>query len=334
MTYLIDNLRKKQIEWRKSNLPEIIENGKQNGVVRPYILPYRNCWSNFFPAIQNDLRHYISANNIQPHTGIHNMMSSWVVCSNMYWPFNNSDGFQILSAFLSNRLVVDIKHIESMELEYEEEGMSPGELLGEDSGQRGSGQTSPDLAIIFKTTDNKKGILLIESKFTEHSFYGCSGYGKTKPGKPVNPDNGRCLNTKGLLNSNFKNCHLLVWNRKYWDLLRSEINSNLFSRLKKCPMTNSCYQMFRQQALAKAYKKRYDIVISCVATDSRNEALTNSCKSVGLKPFPDGWRELFPNMGFGWFSHNDWHQYVKENGSSRYRDWLKYIGERYLSDNR
>lgn len=100
-----------------------------------------------------------------------------------------------------------------MDLEYMDKDieLSPSVLLGEDSGMRGSGQTSPDLAIRFITEDNKKGILLIELKFTEHSFYQCSGYSKTKPGRPNNPDKKRCLDTVGILQSNFNNCHLLSW---------------------------------------------------------------------------------------------------------------------------
>jgi len=99
----------------------------------------------------------------------------------MYWPFNNLNGKQLLSTWLRKLTKLDIAEIIKLELEYEDPipDLNPGMLLGESNqGMRGSGQTSPDLAVIFKTSSGEKGILLIESKFTEHSFYVCSGYQK------------------------------------------------------------------------------------------------------------------------------------------------------------
>ena len=116
-----------------------------------------------------------------------------------------------------------------MELEYEEcdVNFKPQNLLGENSGKRGSGQTSPDLAIKFKTADERKGIILFESKFTEESFYVCSGYKKrANDDKLINPDRNRCLNTTALVNSNFCECHLTNWHRRYWDLLEVELNKD------------------------------------------------------------------------------------------------------------
>ena len=331
MKDFIKILRNNQIKWKQNHLPDIKEFGKQNGRFYPHILPFKHRWSNFYPDIQHNLPTYLEKNNIQPHTGIHNLMSSWVLCSNMYWPFNNTNGFLLLSDFLTNKTGIDISNIDKMELEYEDEELKPHDLLGEDTGgQRGSGQTSPDLAIIFYTRSQKRGILLIESKFTEHSFYGCSGYHKSKPGKPINPDKNRCKYTKGIIDSDFKDCHLSTWNRKYWDLLKNDLNKELFLELKRCPMTNSCYQLFRQQALAKGLENKYEIVVSCVFTDSRNENLINSCCSVGLKSFPEGWKELFPKLNFQWLTHNDWYSYIKENHSKEYSNWVKYIGERYF----
>ena len=195
---------------------------------------------------------------------------------------------------------------------------------------RGSGQTSPDLAIRFRTEDGKNGIILIESKFSEHSFYSCSGYSKTKPGKPVNEKKERCLNPSLIVDSDFNECHLTSWNRKYWDLLGNELDKVKFSSLKKCPMSSSCYQLFRQQALAKGLEKKYDISVSAVATDSRNEELKNSSVRNGMKPFPEGWRELFPDLKLYWFTHNEWFTFVKQNNpGGRWDVWLKYILERY-----
>ena len=196
---------------------------------------------------------------------------------------------------------------------------------------RGSGQTSPDLAVIFKTSSGEKGILLIESKFTEHSFYVCSGYQKkTQTAYIPNPDKSRCLNTKTILTSNFKDCHLNVWGRKYWELLSADLDKQSFASLKRCPMSTSFYQLFRQQSLAKGFEKYYNIVASCVVTDERNTTLTNSGKSSGMLPFPEGWKKLFPTLPFFWFTHNSWFDFVRANNQNGYWDeWLEYIGVRY-----
>ena len=215
-----------QTNWRSVHLPQIIGNGKQNGISKPYILPNKNFRQSFFPEIVDSLfeepEGYLKKYHVKPHTGIHNLMSSWVLCANMYWPFRNSEGFKLFANFLKQVTGLDIHEITDMDLEYEDDvnDFKPGKLLGEDDGgMRGSGQTSPDLAIRFRTEDGKNGIILIESKFSEHSFYSCSGYSKTKPGKPVNEKKERCLNPSLIVDSDFNECHLTSWNRKYWDLL-------------------------------------------------------------------------------------------------------------------
>lgn len=328
-----------QESWRKTNLPSIKGNGRQNGGEYFHVLPFEQHKHNFYPQIQKDLLDpvtgYLVKNNIKPHTGIHNLLSSWVVCANMYWPFNNLEGFALLAKFLSIQTCYDIASITCLELEYEEEGiLKPAALLGEDAkGMRGSGQTSPDLAVKFITSKNKRGILLIESKFTEHSFYSCSGYKKqNQSGRTPSPDNSHCKNPSLILKSNFQECHLISWGRKYWEILKADLSPSAFLAAKACPMSTCCYQLFRQQALAKGYQNsgKYDIVASCVATDARNTSLINSGKRTGLNPFPQGWKDLFPSLPFFWFTHQDWYEFVKTNNRFGVWDyWIEYVSNRY-----
>jgi hypothetical protein len=219
-------------------------------------------------------------------------------------------------------------------LEYEDPNieLKAGKLLGENNkGMRGSGQTSPDLAVIFKTQNGSKGIALIECKFTEHSFYVCSGYQNKKQSSYVpNPDRSRCLNTQSMISSDFSDCHLNIWGRKYWDLIKSDLNMEAYCSLRRCPMSTCCYQIFRQQALAKGYEKYYDLVASCVFTDARNITLIKSGKSIGMPIFPEAWKNLFPDLPFYWLTHNSWYNFVKaQNSDGRWNDWINYIGNRY-----
>jgi len=269
--------------WKLKNIPHITNKGWQNGHQYDHILPRINEEENFYQPIRSVLfdkpNGYLSKHHIKPHTGIHNLLSSWALCANMYWPFNNPEGRKLLAEYFKIETGLDIDEITEVELEFEDKDKTykPANILGEDTkGGRGSGQTSPDLAILFKTKQGEDGILLIESKFTEHSFYSCSGYKKQNPsGRIPNPENKRCLDTKGILASGYTDCHLITWGRKYWDLLESDLDTGKFSALSRCPMSTCCYQLFRQQALAKGFQKKYSIVASCVAMDERNTTLVS-----------------------------------------------------------
>jgi hypothetical protein len=81
----------------------------------------------------------------------------------------------MLASFLNSELNLSISSIDGIELEYTAPGkLSPELLRGEMHGKRGSGQTSPDVAILFQCKDGKCGIHLVENKYTEHHFYPCS----------------------------------------------------------------------------------------------------------------------------------------------------------------
>lgn len=116
---------------------------------------------------------------------------------------------------------MDISEVTGLELEYEDENvdLKPHVLLGEGDGSRGRGQTSPDIAVKFRTSDERKGIFLLESKFTEHSFYVCSAYRKrTTRYENTNHDKNRCLNAENIVASEYQDCQQSSWGRKYWNI--------------------------------------------------------------------------------------------------------------------
>lgn len=324
----------KQIRWKKENLPLIKDSGYQNKVTYQHILPKRDVKYNFYDNIYESIMDYASRNSVKPHTGIHNMLSSWVLCANYYWPFNNANGFLWLRDYLNTKLNNMITEIVSFDLEFMDDDIKyqPKHLLGEDDGMRGSGQTSPDLAVTFTDKKGEKGIILIESKFTEHSFYQCSGYMKTKPGKPVNHDKNRCRNTALLVKSGFNDCHLKSWGRKYWEILKNDLHNEYFIGLDECPAIRSAYQLLRQQALAKGLQDKYKIVINAVFYDKRNEMLINSMKLAGLNDFGYSWQNLFPGLNHLWLDHNEWWGFAKNN-SNDYMKWIDYIENRYIKIN-
>ena len=337
-----DQMRNHQVAWRSIPGNHVCsELGSQNGLTRPWILPSDKWEQSLWPGIRtgsaNSLSDYLFYIKIQPHQGKHNLNSSWVQCANLYFPFGATpEGKELLSGFLREHVSPDVQTVDELHLEYEEkdEDLKPARLLGEPGGMRGSGQTSPDLAF---HVNGRTGLILIENKFTEHSFYGCSARRTTdSESRPGNPDPTRCLNLAAVLADPQSRCHQchLKWGRKYWDILRSVANTDALTRLKCCPAAHAGCQLFRQQALAQGIaNSKYDQVFSCVALDARNETLRTCLSSTGLPDLETGWSSLFNNSSkvqFKVFTHQAWVAWVKAHAApSVWQPWLDYVTTRY-----
>jgi len=318
----------RQLKWRKQNISNN-EMGVQNGLKRPWILPQNNWKDGLFLQIRDSLPVYLEENDVQPHKGVHNLKSSWILCANLYFPFRNDT--QILADFLHNQICPKIETVNRIELEYAETGdFQPSRLLGEPQGTRGANQTSPDVAFIV---NEGQGLILTENKYTEHSFYPCSG----RKSQYNNPDIGRCLDIDKLLNDTRQNCYMCHWqnetrsNRKYWNFI--DISEHGRKILTQCPAATHGYQLFRQQALAEGFAQggKYKFVMSCVAYDENNETLLHCLRSTGIDDFRNGWQKIFNGKTqFASFSHQQWVNWVRQHDTkNKWQQWLKYVNERY-----
>ena len=328
--------REAQIVWRQAFLDNQ-QPGWQNRGRYDHVLPANKWELNLWDGIRSELQEYIRENSIQPHTGKHNLCSSWVLCANLYFPFRDTPGLDLLAGFLTNILGLRVSNVRSVELEWEAKDahLKPCALLGEPSGVRGSGQTSPDVAFEVDMTDGS-GIILVESKYTEHWFYQCSGYRarKENPNRPPNKNPEQCKRFLEIV-LDPKKCHLTKWNRKYWDFLNP--NSGFASGLATCPAVFGGYQLFRQHALAEALKERgvWKHVISAVAYDNRNTELFNFLRMVELpRKGTDArlhWANLFSeSVPLVTFTHQQWVQWIRDTATSQdWRSWLKYMDNRY-----
>ena len=112
----------------------------------------------------------------------------------------------------------EIDSLEGIELEYAEDGeLHPSSLLGEAGGSRGAHQTSPDLGL---KVIQGRGLVLVESKLAEHSFYKCSAWRHEGSSRlPGNPDSDRCNNSLAVLGDYVGQCHQHhpEWGRRYWE---------------------------------------------------------------------------------------------------------------------
>ncbi|MFC1783584.1 hypothetical protein ACFL02_08365, partial [Planctomycetota bacterium] len=187
MTDFDQQVAQYQVEWRSKNIANQ-KWGEQNRVKRPWILPKEIWEEGLWPGIRSSSDHplaaYLEKYDVEKHDGVHNLKSSWVLCANLYFPFQRDK--ELLVGFLKDHVSKDIKSVEAIELEYAEKSpLNPTTLLGEpDKGKRGKHQTSPDVAFLVTTDNGGRGLILTENKFTEHSFYECSGRDK----KYGNPD--------------------------------------------------------------------------------------------------------------------------------------------------
>ena len=325
-----------QITWRARHV-DTDDQGQQNGKQHPWILPRKRWEEGLWPGIrsgsQNRLQEYLDQEGIQEHSGVHNLKSSWVLCANLY--FAHYQEAELLGNFLAEHIDSRIVAIERLELEYEEKyPLDPTTLLGEPKGKRGANHTSPDVAFIVMLEGGGRGLILTECKFTEHSFYPCSG----RNAKYGNPDPERCLVAKAVIDDPASQCHLLNWktntraNRRYWEYLK--VNQHGRRALQCCPAATAGYQLFRQQALAEAIAEtsnKYDLVVSSVAYDARNKRLVGSLRSTGINSFATEWGGLFSGKAkFASFTHQEWVQWVRDHDSvAQWTDWLSWVAERY-----
>lgn len=334
-----DEICAKQIDWRRNNPALPTEWGVQNRKRKEHILPRdswpANLWEPIAGTDDRSVLRYLDEQHKNGHSGTHNLLSSWVLCANLYYPFRGEIGRQTLAEFLRANVSSTIIGVHCVELEYQhkELALRPAALLGEMDGSPGNGQTSPDVAFHVETKSGR-GIVLVECKFVEHSFYRCTGRNLNVRNPVRNEDTSRCKNAAAVLQAPEKQCHLVIWKRRYWEHLKPVIAPDAWAELKACPAAFGGYQLFRQQALAEgiAHCSTLALVVSAVAFDSRNQELVRCmARSTGIHDFRTDWGKLFRGQTqFATFTHQAWVQWVREhNQSGRWTDWLNYVENRY-----
>ena len=104
-------------------------------------------------------------------------------------------------------------------------------------------QTSPDLGLLV---NGGRGLVLVENKLTEHSFYESSAWrheGSSR--RPANPDPSRCKQPSKVVEDYLNQCHQAAWGRKYWKHLARFVDKEALARIPHCPAMTDGYQLFR-----------------------------------------------------------------------------------------
>ena len=329
------SMEDRQVNWRRSNISSA-EMGTWRNDPYPWIVPERlweeGLWEGIRSGSDNPLSEYLRKDNVQKHIASNNLKSSWVMCANLYFPFRSSKRDRdLLASFLRCHADPQIESLDEIQLEYCEGGeLHPSRLLGETGGRRGAGQTSPDLGLLV---NGGRGLVLVESKFTESDFSRCSA--RKRDGtevRPGNPDPDRCNRASAVAENPSEQCHQSVWGRRYWEHLAPAVDRSALESLPWCPAAKRGYQLFRQTALAEgiAQSGKYELTVSAVAVDERNTELNTSLRRSGV-PELRRWRQLFRGRAhFAVFTHQQWVDWVRGHADNgRWDEWISWIGARY-----
>jgi len=336
MTVFRDAMHAEQMAWKARRLPHVREAGFWQGRSYHHILPRSTSTENLWPGLRDGgvrpLEPWLAAHDVQAHDGRDNLLSSWTLCANLYFPFGTSpEARAVLAGFLRAQTGLPLASVLAVELEYAlPPPHDPGSLLGEHDGKRGANQTSPDVAFELVLDNGRPALVLTEVKFVEHSFYDCSGC----KALPAEERRATCWDLARVLADPVARCaQAATRGRRYWDHLAGPLlAADPAARTPRCPAANGGYQLFRQQALAETLAHTTDLapVVSSVACDARNSDLLASVS--GLADLRTGWGPMFAGQSrFLVWSHQAWFGWVAAAAGAPdwAADWLAWVGERY-----
>jgi hypothetical protein len=326
----------RQVAFKKRHWPELgsfpLPNSPQK--TYPHILPKANLKNAFYGPIADEILHYIKKEDIALHNQAVNLKSSQAACFNFLFPFQQDISF---AAGVFEQLIPGLVAVNAVEFEYTGP-IEVTEWLGEPSGgKRGRNRTSIDAAVFWNDSELRRCAALIEWKYTESGYGGCSAYNKARDEKAIcrsirvaedsNPGQ-HCLLTSGTQHRS----------RRYWEHLETAgISLQKFSELQGCPFQGPFYQLMRQFLLG-TFLKQHKIVdkFEIVSMDFEgNKCLHKIPKHLqpmtqsGVDNIIDLWnRTLGPDNKMRHITVEELMGCV-DNVEINDADWRRYISERY-----
>ena len=302
------------------------EKGTGDRIIREYdhILPSKLWTQNLWSGISDVAVDYFSREKIKWHDQRDNLLSSQILCVNVFFPLRNYPS--LLNSFLK-RFYSSLANVTDIDFEY----IGPKNYFCEPGG-RGYNRTSADVSIEWKDTKGKKNLLLVEFKFTESNFGECS--------KSGNPDRERCNNGELVISSPQTECYRSEVKRPYWDMVRSPQGPFQVEKLKKtkyCPFRYDFYQLMRNQLLAKCIAEDEDsgfyIAGFAVCYDDRNKNLLNLSHPIDGDSNPlTIWKSFLKDKNtFKHFTIQQLLEYIEniDDLPSELKQWRAYLNKRY-----
>jgi len=246
----------RQIQFKRKRWPNLPNGATANHPNRlyPHILPSDSSHQMaLFDGFSEDAIAYFENEDIAIHTEMLNLRSSQAACINFLYPLrqNLQLAASILKPFFSNLVVVT-------EVVFEYTGPEAiTSWLGEPRvGKRGQNRTSIDTAVFWTDVQKKSHYTLIEWKYTERNFGGCSAFTDTDETKKkvctslivaddASPEKSCMLTQGGDRRS-----------RRYWEHLEeSGVSLKAFEKVQGCPFQGAFYQLMRQHLVAHYLRK-------------------------------------------------------------------------------
>ena len=289
-----------------------------------HILPARLWNRNLWSGIRREVIDYFSRKKIKWHNQRDNLLSSQILCVNIFFPLRNH--LSLLAGFL-REFYPSLAKVTDIDFEY----IGPRNYFNEPGG-RGFNRTSADVAITWENTKGKNNLLLVEFKFTEPNFGECS--------KSRNPDQDRCNHGELVISSPQTECYRSEKRRPYWDIILSPQGpfiQEVLNKTQYCPFRYDFYQLMRNQLLAKCIAEDEDsgfsVVEFAVCYDVRNKNLLNLSHPVdgNSNPFTS-WESFLKNpSSFKYFTIQQLLKHIDHTDSLpiELEQWRAYLNKRY-----
>ena len=313
-----EQMERHQIKYKEEALG-IEEWGLWRRRCYPHILPKRMWNLNLWESIREEAEHYFDDNEIAWHNQKHNLLSSQIMCVNIFFPMRQH--LDILKVWLSHySSFSELEKVTALDFEY----IGTKNYFNEPGG-RGQNRTSSDLSITWQDKERKKNMLLLEFKFTEPDFGQCSKQG--------NPDYKRCLSPNYQMQ-----CYRTEIGRPYWRMILSSNSpclSELFTKQSYCPFRYNFYQLMRNQLLAHCIQSNpeedFNRVEFGVIYHAGNEILTTMSRPFRGESNPlIAWPKLLKNPNtFHVFTLQDFLNTIEPKLHTRLVDWRAHLKQRY-----
>jgi len=306
----------------KSEFLGVNQMGVWNGKLQPHILP-EDAWSlNLWRDISYDAVQHFAKSEITWHPGKHNMLSSQVMCVNIFFPLR--EHLSVIHTWLKSQQF-DVSEVIDVDFEY----IGPHNYFNEKGG-RGGERTSADLAITWQNLHQKTNLLLLEFKFTEPNFGIC--------GQEKNPNPQRCFSAEKVIKSPQKQCYRAESGRTYWKHILgtdSPFWKDTLAIEKHCPFRYDFYQLMRNQLLAHCVqtdeKADFERVEFGVISHADNDKLLNMVPPFDKQHNP---MKVWPTLlhkpeSFGAFTIQGFFEAIDPGLPYELTHWREYIKQRY-----
>ncbi len=333
----MQNFRKQmethQIEYKEKSLG-IKEMGLWRDRCYPHILPKRKWNLNLWENIREEAQRYFNSNGIAWHIQKHNLLSSQIMCVNIFFPLRQH--LDILEVYLTQYLD-GLEKVINLDFEYigppDTKDPSGYRNYFNETGGRGQNRTSSDIAITWEGKGNTRNMLLLEFKFTEPGFGECS--------QKYNHHPERCLSSKRVINSHQfgpTECYRTEVGRSYWDKIlssHSPFRKELLTTESYCPFRYDFYQLMRNQLLAHCVQsdpeEDFNKVDFGVIYYDGNEVLTRMSRPFEEERNPlKAWLKLLKNPNtFHVFTVQDFLNTIEPKLHSDLENWRAYLKQRY-----